>query len=532
MSNHDKEYSTTEKVESVNIGIEEEGNTQSSALDTDTATHKRQGGKFTSKDNAMQQKMQSFVDNLPNKKQCFDSASEILFLILPFLRIVLDENIFRFLLGILASCTNISRKQIAECAGCSVKTVQKGKKAVQARTCPDFRRVRAKGAGRKKLLETIPCLKQEIMKFVELRSYGPCTKGTQEYTAATADGIRQMLARRLGKKVSSSAIYLMLISWGIRLRTNKKLLYGNEGKETEAQKAIRHLQFDYIYSVREKASDSNCIVLSMDCKKKEILGPFARQGGSSYTLPGQPLKVNEHDFMIPLDISSLKDMDDLLDRQEGKAIPYGIYDLGTNKAYVSVGISHDTPEFVAASLYRFIDRIRQDHPAATILYLLCDGGGSNNSRSKAFKYQIALLSRKIGMKIVVVHYPPYRSKFNPIERKLFAYISKRFERTVLYNLRTVLDEINHTVTKNGLKVIAELDTGIYELKQKPSPAQMELVKMRYVGTNDNSITKLSYIIDGTESDDLDIPDVRRMTVFDLRNNNAKKEEDSAINSTS
>ena len=131
------------------------------------------------------------------------------------------------------------------------------------------------------------------------------------------------------------------------------------------------------------------------------------------------------------------------------------------------------------------------------------------------------------MKIVVVHYPPYRSKFNPIERKLFAYISKRFERTVLYNLRTVLYEINHTVTKNGLKVVAELDTGIYELKQKPTPAQMDLVKIRYVGTDQNSITKLSYIIDGTESDGLDIPVVKRKTVFDIKNNTTKTERGSS-----
>ena len=402
--------------------------------------------KLSKAEESSQERIRTVVAGLPLQKVTHTTAETILTLIFPLLRLFMDENVFRFLLGVLAVYTPLTNKQISECARCSPKRVQKARKEVLQGSCPGKKQKRKKGGGRKSFAITKPHVKKEIIRFIELRSYGPCTKGTQEYTAATLEGIRKMVKRKTGETISDTAIRKILKSANIRLRTNKKLLYGNEGKETAEQRTIRHLQFDYISSVREKINDPSCIVLSLDCKKKEILGAYSRIHGQTYAGPGQEAKTNEHDFMTPLDVASLKDEDDLLDRQEGKAIPYGIYDLSTNKAYVAVGISHDTPEFVAASINRFIDRIKADHPQGKKLYLLCDGGGSNNSRSDAFKYQIALLSKKIGMKIEVVHYPPYRSKFNPIERQVFAFVSKRFDRTILYNLRTVIDEIKNTTT--------------------------------------------------------------------------------------
>lgn len=485
------------------------------------------GRKMSKAEQNTQERIQTFVAGLPFQKVTCTTAQAILTLIFPFLRIFMEENAFRFLLGVLSVCTPLTNKQIAICAKCSPKRVQCGRKEVLQESCPGKKQQRKKGGGRKCFAISKPQVKKEILKFVELRSYGPCTKGTQEYTAATLEGIQKMVKRKTGETISQTAIRKILRSANIRLRTNKKLLYGNEGKETTEQKAIRHLQFDYIASIREKVTDPSCIVLSIDCKKKEILGLYARNHGLTYAGPGQEAKTNEHDFMTPLHVASLKDEDDLLDRQEGKAIPYGIYDLALNKAYVAVGISHDTPEFVAASIGRFIDRIKADHPHAGMLYLLCDGGGSNNSRSDAFKFQIALLSRKIGMKIEVVHYPPYRSKFNPIERQVFAFVSKRFDRTILYNLRTVINEIKNTTTCKGLTVQAELDTGIYELKQKPTPEQMNLFHITYIGTNAKN--RLSYVIDGTRIKDSDIPECNRQTVFDIKHNiDLSREEKQAL----
>ena len=444
-----------------------------------------------------------------------NTALIILSLIIPFMRLFMEEDTFRFLLGVLSCFTRLTNKDIASCAGCSPKRVQSGRKEVLNRHIPSLSRRRKPGGGRKCTRRSDTKIRSEIIRYVELRSYGPCTKGTREYTAATIDGIRKMLQRRLGETISETTIRNILRDEHIQLRTNKKLLYGNAGKETDAQKVIRHLQFDYIYSVREKVNDPHCIVLSIDCKKKEVLGPYSRISGKSYTLPGLSVKVNEHDFMTPLKVATLKDEDDLLDRQEGKAIPYGIYDLAMNKAYISVGISHDTPEFVVASIFRFFYRIKKDHPQAKRLYLLCDGGGSNNSRSDAFKFQIALLSKQIGMPVEIVHYPPYRSKFNPIERQVFAYISKRFERGPLYNMRTVLNEIRGTTTQKGLRVEAELDTKCYELKQKPTPEQMKLFQIRLTDKAHPENT-LSYEIDGTGISDSDVPKIELPTVFDLK----------------
>lgn len=463
-----------------------------------------------------QDRLEAIIHALPTQKLKSSTLHDILTLLMPILRFALDEDVFRFLLGCLSFYTSLTNKQIAQCAKCSPKRVQKGRIEVSQRICPCVHRKRKRGGGRKRITSKNPRIITEIMKYIELRSYGPCTKGTQEYTAATANGIREMVYRKTGTIMSENAIRKILKEKQIRLRTNKKLLYGNEKTETEAQRVIRHLQFDYIYKIRGKVHDPNCVILSVDCKKKEILGPFARINGRSLTFPGRPVKANEHDFMIPLKVATLVDEDDLLDRQEGKAIPYGIYDLETNKGYVSVGISHDTPEFVATSISRFIVPILEDHPHARKLYLLCDGGGSNSSNSDAFKFQIALISRKIGMPIEVVHYPPYRSKFNPIERQLFAWISKRFERTILYNLRTVITEIRNTTTKKGLHVFAELDTGIYELKQKPTPEQMKLFQLQYTGTE--AAHKLSYEIDGTGISDADVPKAKRVTVFDIKHN--------------
>ena len=302
----------------------------------------------------------------------------------------------------------------------------------------------------------------EIKRYVELRSYGPCTQGTQQYTLATVEGCRLMLKKK-GYTVATSTVFSYFASASIRCRMNKKLLYGNQKTETESQKAIRHSQFDLINKILDNVNDPEKIVLSIDGKKKENLGHNAARK-ASYTLPGKEHLSGDHDFFKPLNVTTLNGEKDLLCREEGKAIPYGIYDIVMNKGYVNTGISSDTPEFVRYSIKRFFDEILKDHPHARELILLCDGGGSNNSRCVSFRYQMAILSKQIGMKITIIHYPPYRSKFNKIERHLFAYISKNFERSQLVSLQCVLDLIRATTTKKGLTVRAELDPGYYKRK--------------------------------------------------------------------
>ena len=474
------------------------------------------GRKLSEAELIKQEKLAQFCSELNNHPRAIASMQMLLSLILQFLEIVLDENMFRYLLGMISVYTVLTNKMVAECARCSTKLVQKGRKEVLNGECPSIRYQRRAGAGRKSRVKQYPALRNAIIQYVRLRSYGPCTKGTQEYTAATLKSIQKYLEQKHNVKIAKSAIMLVLKAECITLRTNKKLLYGNQKTESETQRVPRHLQFDLIFDTLSKETENpESIVLSCDCKKKEKLGGF-KASGKSYTLPGDEVKVGEHDFGEQLDIKTLKDKDDLLDRQQGTAIPYALYDIQMNKAYINLGISHDTPEFVAVSILQFIDRIRADHPDAKKLYLFCDGGGSNNARSNLLKYYLTIVSFRINMPIIVIHYPPYRSKFNKVERAVFAYISKKFERVPLYNLRTVKALIESTTTKQGLRVLCDLDTRIYETGQKLLPEEEQLIRVKFFGATADSSTKLSYIIDGTGLKKEIVPPISPMDVFQYR----------------
>ena len=443
------------------------------------------------------------------------SFSLFLHIILPFLKLTLQESVYRFFLGMISFYTNLTNREIAKIAGCSPRLVSKGRTEVAQKRAPCLYRQRKKGAGRKsKMTENV---RAEIRRYVELRSYGPCTQGILQYTVATVAGCRLMLKRK-GYSLSTGSICACFASESIRCHMNKKLLYGNQKTETEAQKAIRHSQFDLIYKILDNVDDPEKIVLSIDTKKKENLGRNAAPK-ASYTLPGKENLAKDHDFFKVLNVTTLSGEDDLLQREEGKAIPYGIYDVTMNKGYMNIGISFDTPEFVRYSINRFFEEIKEDHPFANELILLCDGGGSNNSRCTAFRYQMALLSKQIGMEITIIHYPPYRSKFNKIERHLFAYVSRKFERSQLINLQRVLDLVRSTTTKKGLTVKAELDTGYYKTGEKPTEEQMNVFSCRYFGPTKDAEknSKLSYVIDGTMMKDSDVP-ADRITVFALKKN--------------
>ena len=470
--------------------------------------------KMDKKTRTRKERLEKVVGMLPNSSLKINTVIGLLSLLLPFLRALLDENAYRYTLGMIAFHCTITTKQLCLVAQCCKKTVMKGKKEFREGIIPDFTRQRNEGAGRKHILDST--LRMAILKYVRLRSYGPCTKGMQEYSAATLSSIRAFLQDKYHVTVSRSAIQAFLKEQDIRLRTNKKLLYGNQGKETDAQKTIRHSQFELIYKMIELIKNPNFIVLFMDCKKKEILGNL-KCTGKTYTFKSEEVISSDHDYLKPLTVATLKDMDDLLDRMEGKAIPFGFYDAAMSKAYINVGISHDTPEFIAWSLLRFFDRIKADHPGATELILFCDGGGSNNARSHVFKKYVEEISSKIGMKVTVIHYPPYRSKFNWIERRVFAPISKKFERSMLFNLRTVLALINSTTTQTGLTCIAELDSRVYSTGVKITDEQYEAIAVTYLSAPNGVTTGLAYTIDGIgkKTEYLDkIPP----TVFEIKQN--------------
>ncbi len=500
-------------------------NKQSESVPVDeTSNPKRKNRKLkgtdtpTAKEEETIQKLNDFIAHLPQKplNVTIDMVEcrLLLMLLLHFLKIVLIPNIFRYFLGLISAFTGLTNKEVAMLANCSPKTVSTGRSEVCKKLPPDIRHQRKKGGGRKSLSITNPKIAAEILRYAELRAYGACTQTTNTYTAASLEDIRQFILRKYNTNVSCSAIRNLLIQNHYSPHKNKKLLYGNQASETEAQRIIRHEQFNYIYKVLLRVYDPDVIVLSGDCKKKEALGNFA-QNGKSWSKDG--IKCFDHDFRKPLNVKNLTDLESLMRAQEGTAIPYGVYDIAKNKCYFSVGITHDTAEFVEESIWRFFDDIRADHPNAKMLYLLCDGGGSNSATHYDFKFQMQRLAIRIGMPVHVVHYPPYRSKFNKIERHVFAYVSKRFERQPIENLAKMIQLLTETTTKKGLKIFAQVDTNYYPLKEKPTSEQMNAINIKYVGPTKNEKTKLSYIIDEYKLDDGLFPRESSLkTVFDLK----------------
>ena len=465
-------------------------------------------------------KIEKFMANhLSNEPRHLKELGPILGLVLGFVRIFLAENVFRYLLGILAYHTDLTIRNVAECAKCSPKVVQTGRQEVVRRTPLDVRRKRKKGGGKKRSPD-YERNRKEIIKFVRLRSYGPCTKGMQEYTAVTISGICEFMQRKYGVKISRSQIHCILHDANIRLRKNKKLLYGNQKTETDEMRAIRHLQFDLIAEVLEKeVNNPFSIVLSVDTKKTENLGPWAAPK-PMWSMGEEAINSPDHDFLKVLEVKTLKGMDDLLQRQEGKAIPQGIYDIGMKKAYIGIGISHDTSEFACCTINRFFSKIKADHPQAKKLILLCDGGGSYNARGFQFKLHALKLSNEIGMPIHVYHYPPYRSKFNPIERHVFAPLSFQYQHAQLTDIRTILALTNSTKTSTGLTVQAELDPHVYATGQKTTDEQKQFVNrhITYVKSDHIAENKLSYTLNGVHVTESGLPSWAAPTVFNIKEN--------------
>jgi len=213
----------------------------------------------------------------------------------------------------------------------------------------------------------------------------------------------------------------------------------------------RNEQFEYIDKLKKQFIAKGLPVLSIDTKKKEMIGNFYRDGKVLCT---EAIEVNDHDF------NSFSD---------GIAIPHGIYDLTKNNCYLSIGTSKDTAEFVKDNIdYHWNNSIKKDYPNATKMLILCDGGGSNSSSHYIVKEQFKQLAEKLNMQIIVAHYPPYCSKWNPIEHKAFSFISKKWQGVVFKNYNIIKELAEQTTTKTGFAVKAHINTKIYQTGIKTS----------------------------------------------------------------
>ena len=204
-------------------------------------------------------------------------------------------------------------------------------------------------------------------------------------------------------------------------------------------------------------------MISVDCKKKELVGEF-KNGGREWCPQGQPTAVRVHDFPDP---------------ELGKAIPYGVYDLAANQGWVSVGVDHDTAEFAVETVRRWWQQMgHRTYPAAQELLLMADGGGSNSSRSRLWKVALQQLADETGLSISVCHFPPGTSKWNKIEHRMFCHITENWRGQPLISHEVIVNLIGNTRTNAGLTIQAELDSGVYPIKKQVSDAELAQVRLQ------------------------------------------------------
>ena len=314
-------------------------------------------------------------------------------------------------------------------------------------------RVRRPGAGRKPLTQSDPTLLEDLEALVE-----PLTRGDPESPLRWSCKSVQKLARELaqqGHRVSGQTVSLLLRGLDYRLQANKKTQEGATHPDREAQ-------FAYINERTKAAQQRAQPVISVDTKKKELIGNF-KNGGREWRPQGQPEEVRVHDFV---------------DKELGKAIPYGVYDLTNNAGWVSVGVDHDTAEFAVATIARWWEQMGKPmYPEATELQIMADGGGSNSSRCRLWKLALQRFADAEGLVVSVSHFPPGTSKWNKIEHRMFSFISLNWRGRPLVSHEVIVSLIGSTTTDMGLSIQAALDPNPYPTRLQISDAEMAQVQM-------------------------------------------------------
>jgi len=315
-------------------------------------------------------------------------------------------------------------------------------------------RVRRKGGGRKPLRERDLELEAALDALVDPDSRGD-PMSPLRWTCKSTGQLALALTRG-GHPVSADTVGTMLKEAGYRLQANVKTKEGSQHPDRDAQ-------FRYLNEQAREFRDAGLPVVSVDAKKKELIGEF-KNVGREWEPKGRPVEVRVHDFLLP---------------ELGKAIPYGIYDLERNLGWVNVGQDHETAAFAVESLRRWW---RGDgvfaYPEADQLLICADGGGSNGYRVRLWKYELSKLAGETGLAITVCHLPPGTSKWNKIEHRLFSHISMNWRGRPLTSHQVVVELIGATTTKQGLRVHAERDTGIYPKDVTVSDASMSEIDLQ------------------------------------------------------
>jgi len=298
-------------------------------------------------------------------------------------------------------------------------------------------RVRRAGGGRKKTVDTDETLKTDLERWVET-----VTRGDPESRLRwTSKSVRKLAEElnRLGHRTSHRMVAELLHELGYSLQANRKTLEGSSH-------ADRDQQFQYINQQVNQLLGERQPVISVDTKKKELVGAF-KNSGKELRPKGDPEKVRVHDFVIP---------------GLGRAAPYGVYDIASNTGWVSVGVDHDTSAFAVETIRRWWYSMGQSiYPKAKQLLITADSGGSNGSRVRLWKVELQRLADETGRQLRVCHLPPGTSKWNKIEHRLFSFISQNWRGKPLVTHQVIVDLIAATSTKTGLKVRAQIDSNLY-----------------------------------------------------------------------
>jgi Rhodopirellula transposase DDE domain len=332
---------------------------------------------------------------------------------------------------------------VHDATGASRKTIARGMAELSDdSTGEPSGRVRAPGGGRKKAEVTNPELVDALDGLIE-----PDTRGDPESPLRwTTKSTRKLAAalRELGHSISHNAVANLLRSQGYSLQGTRKKMEGNQHPD-------RDDQFRYINKLASEFLASGDPVISVDTKKKELIGQFS-QAGKEWHPQGEPVEVSTYNFP---------------DQADGKAIPYGVYDVTDNSAWISVGIDHDTSVFAVATIDKWWEHMgKKKYPHARRIFITADGGGSNGHRPWLWKHELAQFATKTGLEIVVSHYPPGTSKWNKIEHRLFSRITQNWRGRPLETYETIVNLITSTTTSTGLTVRCELDPNLYPTKIK------------------------------------------------------------------
>jgi len=372
------------------------------------------------------------------------------------IRPFLDERAWRLLLGAEARAIGYGgKKLVAAAAKAKADTVARGARELESGVVPDGR-IRAVGAGRPAAEVVDPGLTPALEELVDPETRGDPASPLRWTTKSTSHLADELT--RAGHEVSADTVGRLLKKAGYSLQGNAKTVEGKQHPDRDAQ-------FRYINAQVAAFQASGDPVISVDAKKKELVGNFANKG-VEWMPVGAPERVNVHDFADPT---------------LGKATPYGIYDMTANTGWVNVGTDADTGAFAVESIRRWWNTVgQQAYPRSTRLLITADSGGSNGSRLRLWKTELARLATETGLAITVVHLPPGTSKWNRIEHRLFSHISMNWRGRPLTSHEVIIETIGAVTTRTGLTVQAALDTDAYPKGIRITDKQMKAFEAEHL----------------------------------------------------